>query len=771
MLTISNPLKGAGCGNYYFNHGRDDYYINGLDEPGRWYGTAVKPLELGKRIKHREFQNLLDGFSPDRRLALVQNAGSEDRQCGWDLTFSAPKSVSVLWAFSSPDVRAQIEQAHQSAVASALDYLEAVAGVARRGSGGAIREPAALLFATFQHGTSRDQDPQLHTHAVLINLGLRQDGTTGTLRSRNFFQEKMTGGMLYQVALAAALRTRLKLVLKPDYVGFHICDIPKALCRSLSKRRQEIEELMEERGVTNAIAAKAAALDTRKKKQNIPPAELFEKWRKEGEALGWTREQVQQSILVEREVPHISGQQFAKLFQAAATDLPPDKRTTKHLARLAGRMAIQLDADSRVLLQELPKLKLLDEPARQRKSTLAQPVGKTVAPSKWQLNFNAPQSVSALWALSPPEVRKKLEQLHKLAVAAATDYLERILTQRDRSGADRQPDAPRFTTSHYVTSPKRAPRLHTQAVINLGAPPDQSLDFPQEKKTAVSLYQAELAATLRTELKLMVEPAADGFQIRGVPPELCHKLRRNNPRKQAQPPRDDQKDAGAKTAGVDTPKQLPSVPSPELFEKWRKDAESLGWSAEKVRPNPHQQQEKESQRISGQQFEERFQEAAADIPPNQRTLQRLIRLAVKLAIQLGAGALALLAQLVKLNAIFAKRRAQAQASNGHNLAGKRLLRVEWQTLFPNAPFWSPAKNLKRPMIIIGQKPVRFRRWENILWWKPFLTGELRLQMRPLFPHAPAWSPARLIELPALRLAPKLPESAHVKRSENISRSH
>lgn len=296
MLTISNAVKGAVSGRYYTEDARDDYYVNRINEPGRWLGKGAELLGLSGKIQGEFFQNLLDGFTPNRSSPLVQNAGSEKRQCGWDLTFNAPKSVSVLWALSSLDVRKQIEQAHQSAVAYALENIERVAGVTRRGPRGEIKEPAALVFATFQHGTSRALDPHLHTHAVMVNLGLREDGTTGTIQSKKVFQQKMFAGGFYQVELAKALRAELKVAIKVEPVGFHVEGVPRELCQAFSKRRRDIENTLDEWGAKGAVSAKLAALATRKKKQQVAQAQLLANWQKEGEDLGWNAERLRAAV-------------------------------------------------------------------------------------------------------------------------------------------------------------------------------------------------------------------------------------------------------------------------------------------------------------------------------------------------------------------------------------------------------------------------------------------------------------------------------------------
>lgn len=140
MLTISYAIKGANRAKYYTNRAKDDYYANRNEKAGHWWGDGALALGLAGPVVTEVFQNLMYGLSPDGSEKLVQNALKADRQCGWDLTFSAPKSVSVFWAMSSPEVRAKIEAAHDDAVREALDYLEENAAITRRGKSGTKRD-------------------------------------------------------------------------------------------------------------------------------------------------------------------------------------------------------------------------------------------------------------------------------------------------------------------------------------------------------------------------------------------------------------------------------------------------------------------------------------------------------------------------------------------------------------------------------------------------------------------------------------------------------
>ena len=108
MLSISPPMKGAGQGNYYLQLAREDYYLEGGEPPGRWVGLGAEALSLDGVVDRESLHNLLSGFDPKGREAWVQNPGSNDRQSGWDLTFSAPKSVSVLWSQLPSGERAAI---------------------------------------------------------------------------------------------------------------------------------------------------------------------------------------------------------------------------------------------------------------------------------------------------------------------------------------------------------------------------------------------------------------------------------------------------------------------------------------------------------------------------------------------------------------------------------------------------------------------------------------------------------------------------------------
>jgi conjugative relaxase-like TrwC/TraI family protein len=222
---------------------------------------------------------------------LVQLHANKGHRPGWDLTFSAPKPVSTLWALSSPEVRQAIEAAQQVAVLTALKYLEDQALVTRRGAEG-IREAALAVAAMYEHQTSRNQDPQLHIHLLLTNLAVRQDGTTGTVESHPLYLHQLAAGAVYRAKLAATLHEVLGLKITRDEWSFGIDGVSKELVERFSTRRQEILQLLRDKSVPyTAAAAEAAALETRAVKGHVARKVLFARWRQAGEDCGFGEEQ------------------------------------------------------------------------------------------------------------------------------------------------------------------------------------------------------------------------------------------------------------------------------------------------------------------------------------------------------------------------------------------------------------------------------------------------------------------------------------------------
>ncbi len=293
MLSIAS--LSAGKEHYYAKLARESYYTDGGEPPGRWWGESAELLGLVGQVEPEELSNIANGMSPSGARALVRNAKGKTRRAGFDLTFSAPKSVSVLWSQSDAELRAAIEKAQRSAVEAALSYLEEEACRSRRGRAGVDDVKSSFVASLFDHCSARAAmngvpDPQLHCHALIWNVTHGEDGQWGTLDGRNLFWQKMAAGVLYRAELFHQLR---KLGLSASRIGkfCQLDGIPDHVLRAFSKRRAAIEAELHEKGDYSAQASANAATNTRKSKTEVFREELLEDWKRQAEAMGFQFEQ------------------------------------------------------------------------------------------------------------------------------------------------------------------------------------------------------------------------------------------------------------------------------------------------------------------------------------------------------------------------------------------------------------------------------------------------------------------------------------------------
>jgi len=274
--------------NYYLNLAAEDYYLKGGEPPGVWVGLGTYSLNLKGQVEAKQLSNLMKGFTPDGKKTLCQNAGG-NHKAGWDLTFGAPKSVSILWAAADDKLRDGIQKAQLNAVKDSISLIEEHAAYARRGSQGSKREKVeGLITAVFPHSTSRNLDPHLHSHTVVSNVAQRFDGTWGTIDSRQIMLWQKAAGMVYKASLAASMR-ELGFVTELDKDSFKIAGVPKKLCNHFSKRTEAIQKELKSRGniKRSSKAGDIVALATRDTKTEIDRPALFAQWQKEMASLGF----------------------------------------------------------------------------------------------------------------------------------------------------------------------------------------------------------------------------------------------------------------------------------------------------------------------------------------------------------------------------------------------------------------------------------------------------------------------------------------------------
>lgn len=288
MLSISAISSSTDAAIYYQHLAqRDDYYLDGGEPPGRWVGTGASALALSGNVSAEKFTRVLSGADPTTGKSRVRGAGDAHRP-GWDLTFSAPKSVSAAWAAADETERAAIAATHDTAVDAALGLLEDEAATARRGRAGESHERAAsLIAAVYQHSTSRAQEPQLHSHCVVANMAPRTDGTWGALEGRDLYRWKMAAGAAYRAALAGALAER-GYAIEADGDTFAIRGVPRELLKAWSSRSAEIDAS----GQTSARGREIAALNSRVDKGQIDRSVLFDRWGAEAAVYGFDARQV-----------------------------------------------------------------------------------------------------------------------------------------------------------------------------------------------------------------------------------------------------------------------------------------------------------------------------------------------------------------------------------------------------------------------------------------------------------------------------------------------
>ncbi len=319
--------------------GACEYYAEHGDTPGRWHGAGLTQLGLtpGTEVQERELEALFGrALSPTTGVALG-SAWRSDAVTGYDLTFSAPKSVSTLWALGDARTMAEIDAAHAAAVDAALGYLENHASLTRRGRDGVEQVPSAgFAAALFDHRTSRTGDPQLHTHALVVNKVRCTDGAWRTLDGHEIFHHKKSAGVIYQTALRAELSARLPVSFGAvsEHGQAEIAGVPEPLMTAWSSRTSAVladavptiahaEDALG-RPVSAAERAriiKTAVLSTRPAKDApVPEGDRRARWAAQAEALGFAADAVTDSVQAAnsraRSVPVPAGWSGAVLTEA-----------------------------------------------------------------------------------------------------------------------------------------------------------------------------------------------------------------------------------------------------------------------------------------------------------------------------------------------------------------------------------------------------------------------------------------------------------------------
>ena len=297
--AVASPAQGV---SYYE---RDGYYAKedpAHEEASAWAGKGAEALGLSGSVDPDVFGDILEGAVPDgsgQRLGRRLGNGTISHRPGRDITFSAPKSVSLA-ALIGGDAR--VVAAHDAAVRKTLVWIEKNVVETRTmdaESGRMVRtgEQKAVI-ATFRHEVSRNLDPQLHTHAVIANMVQGGDGKWRTMANEKLYACKMLIGALYRAELARGLEELGYRVEKTHADGrFEIAGAPgrspvsRRIVEAFSTRRAEIEAAMLAQGLGDTAQdqrlAQRAALMTRANKRDVDRDALHESWQRQASELGF----------------------------------------------------------------------------------------------------------------------------------------------------------------------------------------------------------------------------------------------------------------------------------------------------------------------------------------------------------------------------------------------------------------------------------------------------------------------------------------------------
>ena len=297
MVATVVELRSSAVAVSYYE--RDGYYAKNDPEHRQasfWHGAAAKALGLRAHVRPKRFESVLSGHVPgtDIRLGRMRE-GEHEHRPGWDITFSAPKSVS-LEALVMGDRR--VIRAHDEAVRATLDWVETELLETRGWDPAARRRPRVkahgMVVAGFRHLASRDLDPQLHTHCVLANMTRNAAGEWRSVEPTRIRRSAKLVGAYYRNELARRLQAH-GMAVTPTLVGripgFELAGYARSFLEAFSGRRREILAHLERLGLPyTAQLAQMAALHTRRRKRDESLAELVPKWRARARALGLVRE-------------------------------------------------------------------------------------------------------------------------------------------------------------------------------------------------------------------------------------------------------------------------------------------------------------------------------------------------------------------------------------------------------------------------------------------------------------------------------------------------
>ena len=244
VTTLKGPLAGV-----YYVEQLPSYYLQAGEPRGVWLGHGAGMLGLGDEVDDDAFLALMAGMDPRRPEHHLGRRYDDTSVRGFDVTCSAPKSVSVLWALGDEDVRREVLAAHDAAVAAMVEWVEAHAHTRFRIAGEvAVVDADGIVAAAFRQHTSRTADPQLHTHVIIPNRVASPDGRWLALDARTIKIDQRSLSALYHAGLRAELTARLGVAWdEPERGIAELADIPELLRVDFSQRTGEVQRRVDQK--------------------------------------------------------------------------------------------------------------------------------------------------------------------------------------------------------------------------------------------------------------------------------------------------------------------------------------------------------------------------------------------------------------------------------------------------------------------------------------------------------------------------------------------
>ena len=269
-----------------------EQYLSGHGEsPGRWYGAGATTLGLEGEASPAGFQAMFEGRHPTTGELLGRSHG-RNAVPAFDVVLRPTKSVSILYGLGDPATGRSVLAAHHAGLAEAVGYLDGHLG-ARRGHGGVQHVSGqGVLAVGFDHRTSREGDPLLHTHLVVANRVQGPDGRWTALDGRDLYRHRLAADAIYRATYQRELVRTLAVEWTPaDRHGNRELEgMPEALVRSFSKRTDqidaELDRLVADGRERTPRLVKWTVQATRKPKEHEAPDTLYDRWRAEAAERG-----------------------------------------------------------------------------------------------------------------------------------------------------------------------------------------------------------------------------------------------------------------------------------------------------------------------------------------------------------------------------------------------------------------------------------------------------------------------------------------------------